>query len=79
MFQAQIQLLPYSWDDIIASCSCPDWANPCKHMAAVYFHLTTHIDQDPFTLFRLRGVNLLAYFGIKQADTDPGSCRRYPG
>ncbi|MDW7650377.1 MAG: DEAD/DEAH box helicase [Bacillota bacterium] len=39
-----------------SDCSCPDWANPCKHLAAVYLVLANEIDQDPFILFELRGI-----------------------
>ena len=31
-----ISLFPASGDDLDTDCSCPDWANPCKHIAAVY-------------------------------------------
>lgn len=51
-----IHLLPESWDDISGSCSCPDWANPCKHLAAVYYILANEIDKDPFMLFKLRNL-----------------------
>lgn len=36
-------------------CSCPDWANPCKHVAAVLYTCATRFDDDPFLLFVLRG------------------------
>lgn len=52
-----IDLLPTSWKDINAHCSCPDWANPCKHLAAVYYLVANEIDQDPFLLFHLRGLD----------------------
>ncbi len=51
-----ISLFPSGWADIHSSCSCPDWANPCKHMAAVYYILANEIDKDPFLLLKLRGV-----------------------
>lgn len=43
--------------DLKAACSCPDQANPCKHVAAVYYALGEEIDRDPFLLFRLRGLD----------------------
>ncbi len=52
-----IYLLPGAWSDIVAHCSCPDWANPCKHLAAVYYILANEIDKDPFILFKLRNVD----------------------
>jgi len=41
--------------DVEMSCSCPDWAVPCKHIAAVYYLLGEEFDRDPFLLFTLRG------------------------
>lgn len=55
--QKGVRLLPDSWEQIAAQCSCPDWANPCKHLAAVYYILANEIDKDPYILFKLRGVN----------------------
>jgi uncharacterized Zn finger protein len=37
------------------SCTCPDWASPCKHVAAAYYVLGSEFDRDPFLLFQLRG------------------------
>jgi hypothetical protein len=42
--------------DLITSCDCPDFSNPCKHIAAVYYLLAEQFDRDPFLLFRLRGM-----------------------
>lgn len=50
-----IPLFPTSRGDLVTECSCPDWANPCKHIAAVYYLLGERFDADPFLLFRLRG------------------------
>jgi uncharacterized Zn finger protein len=56
VFQAvQVPLFPSSRGDLHTDCSCPDWANPCKHIAAVYYLLGERFDQDPFLLFELRG------------------------
>jgi hypothetical protein len=52
-----IQLFPGSWNEIVASCSCPDWTTPCKHLAAVFYVLAQEIDIDPFILFSLRGLS----------------------
>jgi len=48
-------LFPSSRRDLEATCSCPDDASPCKHVAAVHFFLADQFDHDPFLLFRLRG------------------------
>jgi len=51
---ASVPLFPTS-GDVAMSCSCPDWAVPCKHIAAVYYLLAEEFDRDPFLLFTLRG------------------------
>ena len=48
-------IFPTSSRQLETDCSCPDWANPCKHIAAVYFLMGEAFDDDPFMLFRLRG------------------------
>jgi len=53
--QARVPLFPESENDLQTSCSCPDWANPCKHIAAVYYLVGEQFDNDPFLLFQLRG------------------------
>ena len=53
---SNVKLLPRSRKDIKSSCSCPDWANPCKHVAGVYYHVASLLDRDPFLLFEFRGM-----------------------
>lgn len=53
---AKLSLFPQKQADLNTSCSCPDWSNPCKHVAAVYYLLGEEFDRDPFLLFRLRGL-----------------------
>src|SRR5438270_2178596 len=50
-----LSLFPTTVKDLVTDCSCPDWANPCKHIAAVYYLLAERFDQDPFLIFKLRG------------------------
>ena len=52
-----LHLLPHHKDDFKTTCSCPDWSNPCKHIAGVYYLLAAQLDQDPFLLFELRGLS----------------------
>lgn len=52
---AGFSLFPDSGKDLKTSCSCPDYANPCKHIAAVYYILAEQFDEDPFLLFAMRG------------------------
>ena len=42
--------------DISLSCSCPDWATMCKHVAAVLYGVGARLDHEPEMLFTLRGV-----------------------
>jgi uncharacterized Zn finger protein len=51
---AGIDLLPVA-GDVGTSCSCPDWANPCKHAAAVCYLVADLLDHDPFGVLLLRG------------------------
>jgi uncharacterized Zn finger protein len=50
-------LFPASADDLTSACSCPDWENPCKHVAAVFYLLAEAFDADPFLIFAWRGRN----------------------
>ena len=50
-----LRLFPFTLSDIHSRCSCPDKANPCKHIAAVYYLLGERFSEDPFLLFQLRG------------------------
>jgi len=52
---AGTSLFPRDADDMQTKCSCPDWANPCKHIAAVHYLLGERFDDDPFLMFLLRG------------------------
>ncbi len=52
--EAGADLLPGP-GDLKPRCSCPDSANPCKHVAAVYYLVADEVDRDPFVLFLLRG------------------------
>lgn len=44
--------------DMTTSCSCPDYANPCKHSCAVLYVLGEEIARRPATLLELRGIQL---------------------
>jgi uncharacterized Zn finger protein len=43
--------------EIKLSCSCPDWADMCKHVAAVLYGVGARLDEKPALLFELRGVD----------------------
>lgn len=50
-----LSLFPSRVSNLDTECSCPDWSNPCKHVAAVYYILAEQFDEDPFLLFTWRG------------------------
>jgi uncharacterized Zn finger protein len=52
---AGVSLFPVKRGDLKTECSCPDWANPCKHIAATHYVLGEAFDRDPFLLFEFRG------------------------
>ena len=52
-----LSMFPGRRDDLETDCSCPDWSNPCKHVAAVYLLLGEEFDRDPFLIFRMRGMD----------------------
>ncbi len=61
-------------------CSCPDWADPCKHAAAVCYLVADSLDDDPFVLLALRGLDrdqLLAALRARRGV--PGSEATAPG
>ncbi len=53
---AGVTLFPASAKELKTACSCPDWSNPCKHLAAVFYSVSEEFDRDPFLLFVVRGL-----------------------
>jgi uncharacterized Zn finger protein len=53
---AGLSLFPNASGDLETNCTCPDWSNPCKHTAAVYYLMAEALDNDPFLLLKLRGM-----------------------
>jgi uncharacterized Zn finger protein len=53
----RVSLFPARQSELTTECSCPDWSNPCKHIAAVYYLLGEEFDRDPFLLLSVRGVS----------------------
>ncbi len=74
-----LSLFPDKLKDLQTDCSCPDWSNPCKHIAAVYYLLGEEFDRDPFLIFKLRGMSreelvaLLGETGKKSTSGKPRS------
>lgn len=77
-----VDLFPSQAQDLSTDCSCPDWSNPCKHIAAVYLLLGEVFDKDPFLIFKLRGmerVDLLAAFNSSNTPTSHMTQTTPPG
>lgn len=57
--KAGLKVFPGQWTDFKMQCSCPDWAVPCKHLAAVIYMVSREIDNNPFLVFEIHKVNLI--------------------
>jgi len=80
MNKNRVNLLPKKWEEINADCSCPDWANPCKHLAAVYYIIANEVDKNPFLLFNLKGITtdeLIKASGLSNKVIDVSSNENY--
>jgi uncharacterized Zn finger protein len=62
--EVNLGLFPQLVSDLETECSCPDWSNPCKHVAAVYYLLGEEFDRDPFLIFKLRGLEREKLIGL---------------
>ena len=54
-----LNIFPKSWKSLKMHCDCPDCAVPCKHLAAVFYVISREIDNNPFLVFKLHGVDLI--------------------
>ena len=72
----KLTLFPRSNAELKASCTCPDWENPCKHIAAAYYILAERFDEDPFLIFAWRGRDKDELLGRLRAQRGAGSQRR---
>ncbi len=52
---AGARLFPQRWSDLRATCSCPDWGDPCKHQAAALYVFADQLDGDPWQLLEWHG------------------------
>jgi uncharacterized Zn finger protein len=67
-----LSLFPNTEGDLETECSCPDWTNPCKHVAAVYYILGEEFDRDPFLIFKLRGIGREELTGLMGSQPGAG-------
>lgn len=71
----EVHLLPRA-ADLRPDCECPDWADPCKHAAAVCYVVAEEMDRDPFALFLLRGLPRDELMQLVRRHRDPGAGER---
>ncbi|WP_291971965.1 DEAD/DEAH box helicase [Candidatus Symbiopectobacterium sp.] len=60
-----ISVFPSQWNDLTMRCSCPDCAVPCKHLAATIYLVSREIDNNPFLVFSIRGVDLVQQLKVR--------------
>ena len=68
--EAGCPLFPRRENDLTSRCSCPDYANPCKHLAAVYYLLGEAITKNPLLLLTLRGISRAELLGAAVESDD---------
>ncbi len=66
----KMKVFPTSWKDFKMDCSCPDWAVPCKHLAAVIYVISREIDNDPFLVFKLHNIDILKELADRDVTID---------
>jgi len=69
--EAGASLYPRVPKELQTHCDCPDWANPCKHVAAVCYIMAEALDRDPWLLFDLRGRTREEVLEALQARVEP--------
>ncbi|MBQ9431626.1 MAG: SWIM zinc finger family protein [Kiritimatiellae bacterium] len=78
----KMPLFPSRRDDLRTSCSCPDYANPCKHLAAVWLLLGEAFAKRPSVLLAIRGLDpesLLGKPSPPEPSSPPSVARHYTG
>lgn len=69
--QLSLKVFPQTWRDFYMDCSCPDWAVPCKHLAAVIYMMAREIDNNPFLIFQLHGVDFQKELEMRHISLPP--------
>lgn len=67
LFEGEHGLFPTPWE-ISFSCSCPDWALMCKHVAAVLYGIGARFDEEPLMFFELRGIDFNRFIDVTLAN-----------
>lgn len=67
LFQGKDGLFPTP-KEISFSCSCPDWALMCKHVAAALYGVGVRLDEQPLLFFELRGIDIGRFIDVTLAN-----------
>lgn len=67
LFEGENGLFP-SPREISFSCSCPDWALMCKHVAAALYGVGVRFDEQPLLFFKLRGIDFNRFIDVTLAN-----------
>ena len=67
LFQGKDGLFPTP-REISFSCSCPDWALLCKHVAAALYGVGVRLDEQPLLFFELRGIEIGRFIDVTIAN-----------
>ncbi len=67
LFQGKDGLFPAP-REISFSCSCPDWALMCKHVAAALYGVGARLDENPLLFFELRGIDVGHFIDVTLAN-----------
>lgn len=63
LFQGKDGLFPTP-KEIGFTCSCPDWALMCKHVAAALYGVGVRLDENPLLFFELRGIDVERFIDV---------------
>jgi len=75
---AGVALFPDSWREVRSDCTCPDWGNPCKHIAAVLYVFADQLDADPWLILAWRGRTRDQILGRLRAPARPAAAEIAP-
>lgn len=67
LFQGKDGLFPTP-REISFTCSCPDWALMCKHVAASLYGVGVRLDENPLLFFELRGIDVEKFIDVTIAN-----------
>lgn len=69
-----IKIFPERWTDLKMQCNCPDWAVPCKHIAAVIYMFSREIDNNPFIVFSMHNMDIMEELKKRGISTENSNC-----